>query len=96
MFERARPAVKELGAAIGLARNERQRPAGVVGVHSFRTGAELLVRPIPRSFHDAYPDIVLDITLYDAVVDFVAAGYDAAIRIGEVSRAGYDCGEAWS
>jgi DNA-binding transcriptional LysR family regulator len=63
---------------------ERARPASVVGAHSFRSGAELPVRPILRSFHDAYPDVVLDITLYDAVVDFVATGYDATIRIGEL------------
>jgi DNA-binding transcriptional LysR family regulator len=37
-----------------------------------------------RPFHDAYPDVVLDITLDDEVVDIVAGGYDAAIRIGEV------------
>jgi DNA-binding transcriptional LysR family regulator len=31
-----------------------------------------------------YPDVVLDITLDDEVVDVVAGRYDAAIRIGEV------------
>jgi DNA-binding transcriptional LysR family regulator len=37
-----------------------------------------------RNFHDTYPDIVLDITLDDEVVDMVAGGFDAAIRVGEV------------
>jgi DNA-binding transcriptional LysR family regulator len=37
-----------------------------------------------RAFHEKYPDVVLDITLDDEVVDVVAGGYDAAIRIGEV------------
>src|SRR3546814_8101321 len=36
------------------------------------------------AFMATYPDVVLDITLDDAVVDMVANGYDAAIRIGEV------------
>src|SRR3546814_2036312 len=36
------------------------------------------------AFMAAYPEVVLDITLDDAVVDMVANGYDAAIRIGEV------------
>jgi DNA-binding transcriptional LysR family regulator len=46
--------------------------------------AQLFLRPLLRPFHDVYPDVVLDITLDDEVVDIVAGGYDAAIRIGEV------------
>jgi DNA-binding transcriptional LysR family regulator len=83
-LQRVRPAVHELGAAIGETRELRARPAGMVRIHCFRTAAELFVRPLLRAFHDAYPDVVLDITLDDEVVDIVAGGYDAAIRIGEV------------
>lgn len=35
-------------------------------------------------FHSDYPDIVIDLTIDDAVVDVVAGGFDAAIRPGEV------------
>ena len=35
-------------------------------------------------FHREFPDVVLDLTLDDMVVDLVAGGYDAGIRIGEV------------
>jgi DNA-binding transcriptional LysR family regulator len=34
-------------------------------------------------FHAAYPDIVLDLTVDDAVINIVEAGYDAGIRLGE-------------
>lgn len=84
LFQRIRPAVQELAAAIGQTSELRERPAGVVRIHCFRTAADLFLRPLLRPFHDEFPDVVLDITLDDEVVDIVAAGHDAAIRIGEV------------
>jgi len=84
LFQRVRPAVQELAAAMGQTSELRAHPAGIVRIHCFRAAAELFLRPLLRPFHDAYPDIVLDITLDDEVVDIVAGGYDAAIRLGEV------------
>lgn len=84
LFRRVRPAVSELGDAIGQVRRYRERPAGTVRVHAFRSAAETYIEPILPAFTQAYPDVVLDITLDDEVVDVVAGGFDAAIRIGEV------------
>ncbi len=84
LFRRVRPAVSELGDAIGQVRRYRERPAGTVRVHAFRSAAETYIEPILPAFAQAYPDVVLDITLDDEVVDVVAGGFDAAIRIGEV------------
>jgi DNA-binding transcriptional LysR family regulator len=84
LFQRVRPAVLELGAAIGQVRRTRERPSGTVRVHAFRSAAETYLDPILPGFAESYPDVVLDITLDDEVVDVVAGGFDAAIRIGEV------------
>ncbi len=84
LFLRVRPAVQELAAAIGQTSELRAHPAGIVRIHCFRLAADLYLRPLLRPFNDAYPDVVLDITLDDEVVDFVAGGYGAAIRLGEV------------
>ncbi|WP_428483583.1 LysR family transcriptional regulator [Rhodopila sp.] len=84
LLRRLRPAVFDLGAAVEQASQSRGRPAGRVRVHAFRVAAKLFLTPMLRSFNDAYPDIVLDITLDDAVVDMVKSGYDVAIRVGEV------------
>ena len=84
LFQRVRPAVQELGAALGQTSELRARPAGSVRIHCFRSAADLYLTPLLRPFHDEYPDIVLDITLDDEVVDIVAGGYDVAIRLGEL------------
>lgn len=82
----AGPAIGELGRVIGHARSHGERPAGLVRVVSFRKAQEVLAPMLSRFLAD-YPDIVLDITFDDAVTDFVAAGFDAAIRLGEVVEA---------
>ncbi len=84
LLQRVRPAVADLGAALDQSRQSRERPAGRVRVHAFRVAADLFLAPMLRSFNDAYPDVLLDITLDDAVVDMVKGRYDAAIRVGEV------------
>jgi DNA-binding transcriptional LysR family regulator len=84
LFQRVRPALQELGIAIGQTSELRARPAGIVRIHCFRAAADLYLRPLLRPFNDAYPGVVLDLTLDDEVVNIVAGGYDAAIRLGEV------------
>jgi DNA-binding transcriptional LysR family regulator len=84
LFRRVRPAVSELGDALGQVRQYRERPAGVVRVHAFRSAARTYIEPILPAFTQAYPDVVLNLTLDDEVVDVVAGGFDVAIRIGEV------------
>lgn len=84
LLQRVRPAVHELGAAVGHVRRYRERPAGIVRVHSFRIAAELFLEPMLASFSAAHPEVVLDVTLDDTVVDFVAERFNAAIRVGEV------------
>ena len=84
LLERVRPAAGELTEAMDQARQAQTRPAGLVRVHCFRRAAALFLAPMLRAFTEACPDVVLDVTSDDAVVDIVAGGYDAAIRIGEV------------
>lgn len=84
LFNRVRPAVAELGDAIGQTRLYREHPAGNVRVHAFRSAYATIIEPMLPGFTKTYPDIVLDITFDDTVVDVVAGGFDVAIRIGEV------------
>ena len=84
LLRRVAPAVAELSQAVGQARLYQERPSGAVRVHTFRSAAELYIQPILPAFRRAYPNVVLDVTVDDEVVDTVAAGSDAALRLGEV------------
>lgn len=84
LFQRARVAALELGGAVTQVRQAGERPAGTVRIHTFRSAARKHIDPILKSFVERYPEVVLDITLDDEVVDIVASGYDVALRIGEV------------
>lgn len=81
---RVAPAVAELSGAVEQIRQYQASPSGTVRIHVFRLAAELYIQPILASFHARYPDVVLDVTLDDEVVDVVSNGFDAAIRLGEV------------
>jgi DNA-binding transcriptional LysR family regulator len=84
LFRRVAPAVAELGAAVGQARRYQDAPSGLVRVHAFRVAAERYIAPMLGDFHRTFPQVTLDLTVDEAVTDMVAAGYDVAIRIGEV------------
>jgi DNA-binding transcriptional LysR family regulator len=84
LLDKVKPAVSTLGEAIDQVRSAGDRPSGIVRIHSFRSAAEAHLLPMLADFHERYPDVVLDIMLDDRVVDIVAEGYDAALRIGEV------------
>ncbi|WP_219214363.1 LysR family transcriptional regulator [Variovorax boronicumulans] len=84
LLSRVHPALAELADAVALARHQRSQPAGIIRIQSFRVAVDQFITPMLASFHQAYPDIVLDVEIDDHVADFVADGFDAAIRVGEV------------
>jgi DNA-binding transcriptional LysR family regulator len=84
LLSRFKPAMEEMQAAVADARNLRDRPAGTVRLHASRSASAVLVEPRLGRFFEAYPDIILDLTIDDAVINIVAAGFDVSIRIGEL------------
>lgn len=84
LLQRVKPAIVELGDAVVQARLARERPSGTVRVHAFRSAATFYIEPILEDFLYTYPEILLDITLDDEVVDVVAGRFDVSLRIGEV------------
>lgn len=78
------PAIASLSGALDRARTAGNRPAGTVRLHCFHAAADSFVVPALPALARDYPEITLDLTIDDTVVDIVAGGYDAGIRIGEV------------
>ncbi|MGQ3215921.1 LysR family transcriptional regulator [Shinella sp.] len=81
---RLRPAMDEISAALDSAVRFRDTPAGTVRVHAARAAAQAFITPMLGAFSRSYPEITVDVTVDDAVVDIVAGGWDVAIRPGEV------------
>ena len=77
-----RHAFSDIDAAMESINRFRDSPAGVLRLNVPRSAARLLA-PIVTSFVQLYPDVRLDIATDDALVDIVAAGFDAGIRFGE-------------
>jgi DNA-binding transcriptional LysR family regulator len=81
---RLRPAMDEITAAVENAVRFRDTPAGTVRVHAARLAAQVFIAPMLGAFSRSYPEITVDVTVDDAVVDIVSGGWDVAIRPGEV------------
>jgi DNA-binding transcriptional LysR family regulator len=78
----AESALGDLGTAVAEIGAARSRPAGRLRLNVPRPVAELLIRPLLGRFLTAYPDIRLEVVSHDGLVDIVAAGFDAGIRLG--------------
>jgi DNA-binding transcriptional LysR family regulator len=84
LYQRLRPAVDELDAAVAEAASTRERPAGVLRINAPRTAALRLIAPRLGRFHRDNPGVILDVTVDDALTDIVAGRFDAGIRLGEL------------
>lgn len=61
----------------------RERPAGVVRLTAPRALGAIVARRLVPRMRVAYPDIDIDLSLDDGIVDLVRDGYDAGIRLGQ-------------
>ena len=83
LLARFQPALLEMEAAVADARNLRDRPSGTVRLQTPGGASRKLIEPLLGQFFEAYPDIVLDITIDDRLTDIVEAGMDVGIRLGD-------------
>ena len=87
LHARFRPAMIEMASAVDEIAGLRDTPAGPLRVHMPSVAAAAYLKPVLGRFHEAYPDIVLDMTIDDRVTDIVEAGYDVGARLGEYLQA---------
>lgn len=82
-LHRVAPALDELTEAYEQINTLRDKPRGTLRLNVPRSAAELVIRPLLGRFMSEYPDITLEVVTNDGLVDIVAAGFDAGIRITE-------------
>jgi len=84
-YERAKRILSALQEADAEAAQESLCPSGRLRVNAPMSFGVLHVAPHLKSYLDRYPDVQVDLTLNDRVVDLVDEGYDLAIRIGTLA-----------
>lgn len=82
LYDRLRPALAEVEDALTGLGGFRGRPIGKLRITAPRTTA-WLVGPLVARMRAQFPEVVLEVSMNDAFVDLVAAGFDAGIRLGE-------------
>ncbi|AJE99669.1 LysR family transcriptional regulator [Pandoraea apista] len=75
--------LEQIASAIGALDRYRASPAGRLRLNVPRDAARLLLDPILPRFVASYPDIELDVTVDDRMLDIVAEGFDAGMRYGD-------------
>lgn len=83
MLARLLPAMGEIDAAVAQAVARRQNPSGRLRLNVTRVAALYYLAPLIAPFHRQYPDIVLDLSIEERLVDIVAGGFDAGVRLHE-------------
>jgi len=73
----------QIASALDALDRYRAAPKGRLRLNVPRDAARLLVNPILPGFFAAYPELALELTVEDRMVDIVAEGYDAGIRYGD-------------
>jgi DNA-binding transcriptional LysR family regulator len=83
LLQRILPAFAEIDSSVEAAVSSAGRPAGTVCLNMPREAAHVVIAPILGRFASACPDVRLEVVVEDQLIDIVAAGFDAGIRLNE-------------
>ena len=83
LVSRLQPVLRDLDRALQEVDAFRHRPSGSLRINTSEIAARLLLRSVVPIFLSRYPEIALDIVTEGRLVDIVAEGFDAGIRLGE-------------
>jgi len=83
LLDRAGPLLEGIQAELAALGELRSKPAGTVRITALDHAAETILWPAVRRLLPDYPDIVVEISVDNALTDIVSARFDAGIRLGE-------------
>lgn len=84
-YERARQAMEELKDAAEQLCDMKTSPKGTLKINAPISFGQAHLLPILSGFAKKYPDVVMEVSLDDRMVDVIADGYDMVIRVGVLS-----------
>lgn len=80
---RVRPALADISSAMESANQFRDTPSGNLRINASEGAIQMIMTPVIVEFLRRYPDMRLEIVTSTALVDIVAEGFDAGIRMAE-------------
>jgi DNA-binding transcriptional LysR family regulator len=83
LLQQLSPALQALQGALDSLNPYRDEPQGTLRINAPRAARELVLAPLLHAFLHAHPGMRVELASEDALVDIVAAGYDAGVRFGE-------------
>ncbi len=83
LFHSLGPLLSQLDLALADVGMLSERPSGNVRINASQSAARLLMRKIVPTFIRRYPDVHLDLVTEGRLVDIVADGFDAGVRLGD-------------
>ncbi|MDR7118041.1 LysR family transcriptional regulator [Caulobacter sp. BE254] len=87
LLARLRPALASLDEALESVAGFRGGVAGLVRVNAPRVAAALIVREVLPRLAQRHPDVTVDIVVDGELIDIVAGGFDAGVRlVGSIPR----------
>ncbi len=89
LYERAKVIVEDMAEIEAIASSSAMQPRGLLRINAPLTFGVLHLAPLWPKFMTLYPDIELQVSLIDRVVDIVEEGYDLAIRISRSGSASH-------
>ncbi|KND59353.1 Transcriptional regulator, LysR family [Candidatus Burkholderia verschuerenii] len=81
LLRRVRPALADLDDAVEEVTASGSRPSGTIRISASEGSAKVLVRHVLPDFLRAHPDIHVEFVVDTRLVDIVAQGLDAGIRV---------------
>lgn len=83
LVARLQPLLRDFDLALQEVDNFRIRPSGTLRLNAHESAARLLLRYVVPTFLARYPEMSLDLVTEGRLVDIVADGFDAGVRLGE-------------
>jgi len=84
-YERARLALEELKDAADQLQDTKTSPKGLLRINAPLSFGQMHLMPVLSGFAQKYPDLQMDVSLDDRMLDVIAEGFDVVIRVGVLS-----------
>jgi DNA-binding transcriptional LysR family regulator len=85
-LRRATAALTALEEAVAETQALRGLVTGVLRINAPRVSLPMVMTDLVAELSRRHPELVVEVTSEDALVDIVAEGYDAGVRLGEMIR----------